>query len=57
MEFIDMEHTPKNILIKAIKGSPSEEKLIEKRTEYNRYVDFLGVKPTISNLLESYFKK
>lgn len=30
MEFIDMEHTPKNILIKAILGSPSKEKLEEK---------------------------
>ncbi|MDX8335733.1 MULTISPECIES: class I SAM-dependent methyltransferase [Cetobacterium] len=57
MEFIDMEHTPKNILIKAIKTSTSEEKLIEKRKEYNRYVEFLGVSPLLDSLLENYFKK
>ncbi|MGL6025041.1 MAG: SAM-dependent methyltransferase, partial [Cetobacterium sp.] len=57
MEFIDMEHTPKNILIKAIKGNPSKEKLAEKRDEYNRYIQFLGVNPLIDKLLQSYFKK
>ncbi|MGL5903005.1 MAG: class I SAM-dependent methyltransferase [Cetobacterium sp.] len=57
IEFIDMEHTPKNILIKAIKGSISEEKLIQKREEYNRYIQFLGVNPLIDDLLKNYFKK
>lgn len=57
MEFIDMEHTPKNILIKAILGSPSEEKLEEKRKEYNRYLQFLGVNPLLDSLLKNYFKK
>ena len=57
MEFIDMEHTPKNILIKAILTSPSEEKLIEKRFEYNRYLNFLGVNPLLDSLLKDYFKK
>lgn len=57
MEFIDMEHTPKNILIKAILSSPSEEKLEEKRKEYDRYLQFLGVHPLLNNLLKNYFKK
>lgn len=57
MEFIDMEHTPKNILIKAIKGNLSEEKLNEKRLEYNRYINFLGVDPLIDSLLKDYFLK
>ncbi|MGL5052997.1 MAG: class I SAM-dependent methyltransferase [Cetobacterium sp.] len=57
IEFIDMEHTPKNILIKAIKGDPSEEKLAQKKVEYNRYIEFLGVNPIIDNLLQPYFKK
>ncbi|MGL4786644.1 MAG: class I SAM-dependent methyltransferase, partial [Cetobacterium sp.] len=57
MEFIDMEHTPKNILIKAILGSPSEEKLEEKRKEYDRYLQFLGVNPLLDSLLKNYFKK
>ncbi len=57
MEFIDMEHTPKNILIKSILGSPSEEKLEEKRKEYDRYLQFLGVNPLLDSLLKNYFKK
>ncbi|WP_297431204.1 SAM-dependent methyltransferase [uncultured Cetobacterium sp.] len=57
MEFIDMEHTPKNILIKAILGSPSKEKLEEKRKEYDKYLEFLGVNPLLDNLLKNYFKK
>ncbi|MGL4987685.1 MAG: class I SAM-dependent methyltransferase [Cetobacterium sp.] len=57
IEFIDMEHTPKNILIKAIKGSISEEKLTQKRDEYDRYIQFLGIHPLIDDLLKNYFKK
>lgn len=52
-----MEHTPKNILIKAILGSPSSEKLKEKRAEYDRYIHFLGVNPLLDSLLKDYFKK
>jgi len=57
MEFIDMEHTPKNILIKSILGSPSKEKLEEKRKEYDRYLQFLGINPLLDSLLKNYFKK
>ena len=41
IEFIDMEHTPKNILIKAIKSKPSNLK--EKLKEYNKLKEFLGI--------------
>lgn len=57
MEFIDMEHTPKNILIKAIRGNISEEKLYEKKVEYDRYLKFLGVDPLIDTILKDYFLK
>ena len=43
IEFIDMEHTPKNILIKAIKSKPSNLK--EKLKEYNKLKEFLGIQP------------
>lgn len=46
MEFIDMEHTPKNILIKAIyegKGSKQEEK----EKEYENLLEFLGIDPLL----------
>ena len=57
MEFIDMEHTPKNILIKAIKANPTIEKLTQKRDEYNRYLNFLGIDPLIDTILKDYFLK
>ena len=45
IEFIDMEHTPKNILIKAIKSKSSNLK--EKLKEYNRLKKFLGIQPLL----------
>lgn len=55
IEFIDMEHTPKNILIKAIKeNSISSKKIKEKQLEYNHYINFLGIKPLLGELLEKY---
>ena len=52
-EFIDMEHTPKNILIKAIKSKSSNLK--EKLTEYNKLKEFLGIKPLLEDLIKKYF--
>ncbi|MHB9343993.1 class I SAM-dependent methyltransferase [Fusobacterium polymorphum] len=53
IEFIDMEHTPKNILIRAIKSKSSNLK--EKLKEYNRLKDFLGINPLLEDLLKKYF--
>lgn len=53
LEFIDMEHTPKNILIRAVK---QEGKSVEKRAEeLNKIADvteFLQIKTTLQKLLE-----
>lgn len=47
LEFIDMEHTPKNILIRAVKtGKKAENQHIIKACE-----EFLHVEPTIGKLL------
>jgi SAM-dependent methyltransferase len=47
LEFIDMEHTPKNILIRAVKGRKTDfEKL---RQEYEEFRDFMGVSPFMEN--------
>lgn len=60
LEFIDMEHTPKNILIRGIKkkglNKEREDKLQKKarekvKVEYENLVKFLGVNPTLYNLL------
>ncbi|MCY7007361.1 SAM-dependent methyltransferase [Fusobacterium simiae] len=53
IEFIDMEHTPKNILIKAIKSKSSDLK--EKLKEYNKLKKFLGIQPLLEDLTKKYF--
>lgn len=53
IEFIDMEHTPKNILIRAVKSKSSNLK--EKLKEYNRLKDFLGINPLLEDLSKKYF--
>ena len=49
LEFIDMEHTPKNILIRAVKKEKRNEKITE---EIIKCEELLGVKPTLGVLLD-----
>lgn len=55
MEFIDMEHTPKNILIKAIKEKISKENLEKKYIEYRKFKSYLGIEPLLDELLSPYY--
>lgn len=49
LEFIDMENTPKNILIRAYyTGKPAS---VEKRAQYDQFVQFLNAKPFLQNEL------
>ncbi|MGX6591524.1 class I SAM-dependent methyltransferase [Cetobacterium ceti] len=57
MEFIDMEHTPKNILIKSIREDFKDDFLISRRAEYDTYVKFLGIEPLLNSLIKNYYKK
>ncbi|WP_445478637.1 class I SAM-dependent methyltransferase [Lysinibacillus irui] len=52
LEFIDMENTPKNILIRAYKTGkkPSEEQ----RTSYNAFLQLLNATPFLANELKDY---
>lgn len=56
LEFIDMEHTPKNILIRAVKtGTGTNQKeLIE---EYIRCKEYLHIEPTLYSLCKEYISK
>ncbi|MGL6115556.1 MAG: class I SAM-dependent methyltransferase [Cetobacterium sp.] len=56
MEFIDMEHTPKNILIKSIREDFKKEFYIERKNEYDRYINFLGIEPLLNSLIKTYYK-
>ena len=49
LEFIDMEHTPKNILIRGVKRSRERQVNFEK---FDNCCKALGVKPTIGSLLK-----
>ena len=52
LEFIDMENTPKNILIRAYHtGKPATK---EAREQYEAFVQFLSAKPFLHNELTTY---
>lgn len=53
LEFIDPEHTPKNLMIRAVrrKGSPSGKLEKEKLLEYRRYRDSLNLDPALEREL------
>lgn len=52
LEFIDMEHTPKNILLRAVKKRITEEKQKQKTEKIEECISFLGVNPTLKHLLK-----
>lgn len=56
LEFIDPEHTPKNLLIRAVRrresGSAAEHRL-RKWEEYRRYRDSLSLDPALERMLRS----
>jgi hypothetical protein len=56
MEFIDMEHTPKNIIIKGIKSQISREQLIELYRDFVLYKGFFGIEPILEDLIKKYYK-
>lgn len=57
IEFIDMEHTPKNVMIKAIKNknstSGNNTKSIKKLKDT---INYFNINPSIYSLLKPYFK-
>jgi len=53
LEFIDMEHTPKNILLRAVrKQKPGEEKLQKNLKEIEPTLELLHAEPTLYQLLK-----
>ncbi|MEL3962723.1 SAM-dependent methyltransferase [Lysinibacillus endophyticus] len=52
LEFIDIEHTPKNILIRAY--YTGKQPSIEQRKNYDAFVQFLSAKPFLQNELKDY---
>ena len=54
LEFIDMEHTPKNLLIRAVKrkGMRPKKNADQRKTDVNGLMEYLGIAPTLLRLLE-----
>jgi SAM-dependent methyltransferase len=50
VEFIDMEHTPKNLLIRAVKRNGSKK--MKKERSVQETLDMLHIDPTLKRLLE-----
>ncbi len=48
MEFIDMEHTPKNIMIRSVKTGKSEDK--KKKEDLEKIIKEYNIHPTLYNL-------
>ncbi len=51
VEFIDMEHTPKNIMIRAIYNGQKNEKAL---VEYMRYKEFWSIEPYLEKSIKEY---
>lgn len=52
LEFIDMEHTPKNLLIRAVRKGVSAESKARAKAEIERLTDEFSLEPTLIKLLE-----
>ena len=57
LEFIDMTHTPKNILIRAFKTDKTSEALLADYHAYEAFMNNWQVKPRIDVVLSKYFNK
>ncbi|MGL4253906.1 MAG: class I SAM-dependent methyltransferase [Fusobacteriaceae bacterium] len=56
MEFIDTEHTPKNLLIKAIRDKSVEKNFNKKQEQCLGLIKFAGIEPMFYDLMKPYFK-
>ena len=52
LEFVDLAHSPKNILIRAVKSNMSKEKREKSLKEGKEMCEFFGIEPTIYRMLQ-----
>jgi len=54
LEFIDMEHTPKNILIRAFKKNKSDKEIVN---QYKKFKEFWNIEPYLEKAMGEEIKK
>lgn len=54
LEFIDIAHSPKNILIRAVKGNRSKSKKEQALAEVKQIMETFHVEPTLYQILQQY---
>ena len=50
IEFTSLEHTARNIMIKAVKARPQKSRMIKAQEQYEALCEFYHVTPTIDKL-------
>lgn len=50
IEFTSLEHTARNIMIKAVKARPLKSRMVKAQEQYEALCDFYHVRPTIDKL-------
>ncbi|WP_261378504.1 class I SAM-dependent methyltransferase [Paenibacillus agilis] len=53
LEFIDLEHTPKNLLIRAVAAKRKQDEVADIWAEYQSYRQFLHIRPYLERALQS----
>lgn len=56
LEFIDIDHSPKNLLIRAIKSHISDKTKNEVLKEVNQIINDFNLNPTLVDLINNYYK-
>ncbi len=57
LEFIDLEHTPKNLLIRAIRRSPPQKNNTDALKQYQAFKTLLSITPFLENFIWTYKDK
>ena len=50
VEFVELEHTPKNVLMRAVRARPGRDRA-RRADEYRAFADALGIEPSLERLL------
>ena len=51
VEFIQLEHTPKNVLLRAVRTARPARDRARLAAEYRTFADALGIEPSLERLL------